>query len=93
MANEPDDKTIDHGEPTVRQESSVAAKRMSDRLFNEVKGFLTHDGPQSMAMHMSLRMWLAGQAMNGMMVAGNFGDHLVDMAFKFADDMILRSKK
>lgn len=42
---------------------------------------------------MSLRMWLAGQAMNGMMASGNLGDRFAHIAFTFADDMITESMR
>lgn len=52
-----------------------------------------HEDTGEIAEGMSVRMCLAGQAMNGMMAAGNLGDRLVDLSFKFADDMIAKSQK
>ena len=42
---------------------------------------------------MSLRMWLAGQMMSGIMASGNHDDRLIRAAFTYADDMILESLK
>ena len=42
---------------------------------------------------MTLRMWLAGQTMNGMLASGDLCESLAHVAFTFADDMILESLK